>query len=121
MKSNLSVTTSGNLHQLLHAVKYLFATQILHLTANKAYVRVPELWEFLNCEISSLATIFLSHDYQMANSWIACLGICSFPRSLRPYPVLFTSTQKSYSLYTSQLLGAAGEPSGPNYICRQLL
>lgn len=43
MKSNLSVTTSGNLHQLLHAVKYLFATQILHLTANKAYVRVPEL------------------------------------------------------------------------------
>lgn len=39
-----------------------------------------------------LPTVFLSHGYQMTNSWIACLGICSFPRTQWPYPVLFTST-----------------------------
>lgn len=37
-----------------------------------------------------------SHDYQMSNSWIACLGIHSFPpNSVHPYPVLFTSNLRN--------------------------
>lgn len=37
-----------------------------------------------------------SHDYQMSNSWIACLGIHSFPpNAVHPYPVLFTSNLRN--------------------------
>lgn len=44
----------------------------------------------LNCQVCRF-TIFLSHSYQMSNSWKACLGICYFPECQCPYPVLFTS------------------------------
>lgn len=91
-----------------------FATSALLSIANIAYIRI------LYCHAFSQSTIFLAHGYQMSNSWIACLGICSFPRTPCPYPVLFTSTQKSYSLYLSQLLGTAVKSSGLNYICGQL-
>lgn len=58
------------------------------IPANKDYMWV----RFLNCQAFRLSTVLLSHGYQMSNSWIACLGICSLPRTRCPYPVLFTST-----------------------------